>query len=143
MRFFSYLLCSFLLLSCTSGMNSPEKVLQSFAQKRFNKEITKENMGEFVDGKLLEELSSMSAEEFNSYNEIDDLRKKRFKITFKRCEKTKCFITYIISYDTVEGNEVKFNTETKKIAELVSTEKGWRISEITHLKTFHDSKESI
>ncbi len=137
------ILCLCILFSCTAKIDSPEYALREFTDKRFNKMIDKKNIANYVSGKLLEEISSMTNDEFSLYNELDDLRKKRFKISNKRCEKNKCYITYIISYETVRDEKIEFKTETKKIAEVIKTQDGWRVAEVTHLKTYHDSKQSL
>lgn len=131
-----------LIVAC-SASNSPEGTLNEFISLRFSGGIKKDNISSYIGGELQEEINSMTEEEFSNYLQVEGLSKRKVTITHKNCESTKCFLTYILSYNTSEDNKRIFQTDTKKIAEVIKTESGWRIAKITHLKTFHEAKEEM
>ena len=54
-------------------------------------------------------------------------------------------MTYLIDYSLREegSKKVDFKTQVKKVAELVSIEKEWKISKIDNLKTLHTASKPI
>ncbi len=136
------LMMIFISVACTKK-NTPEGVLSDFISKRFEGNIDKEVIVEYITGELAQEIETMSDEEFNEFVAIDQLKKRKLVISNKSCENNKCYLTYLLSYNTIEDGQKAFQTDTKKIAEISNTESGWKISKITHLKTFHDSKQEI
>jgi hypothetical protein len=125
MRYFSIL--TLLFFACTSS-NTPEGVLREFVIKRFTGKIDRDAIEKYTGGELKEEIDSMDEEEFNLYTSIGFLQKGKLSISHKRCEASKCYITYILTYNTMEGEKKVFQTDTKKIAEVQSLDNLWRIT---------------
>lgn len=133
----------FLLLSCQEDNSSPETALKSFVESRIGNIVTKDFVLERVTGKLLVNLTNISDEEFQKFADLRNLKKDSFKILSKSCQLKKCFITYSIGFATTNQNKAVFNTEVKKIAEIVFDDGKWLISEISNIKTYHESLEPI
>lgn len=135
---------SLLLAGCLQENNlSPESALKSFIESRMGKVVTKDFILERVGGKLRQSLENISDEEFAKFVDLRNVNKDSFKILTKSCQEKQCFITYSISYTTLNDNKPAFTTEVKKIAELQNDNGRWLISDVTNVKTYHEALEPI
>jgi hypothetical protein len=139
---FSFVLILVFFVSCTKT-NSPEGVLREFVDKRYMGKANMDYILSKVTGQLKKEIESMSPEEVETYKTLPNVQKRSLKISNQRCEENKCYITYILKYNTFEEKNKTFESETKKIAEIVNDEGEWKIAKISHIKTFHDNLEEI
>lgn len=131
-----------LLFSCTKEPGTPEAVLTQYVESRF-------------DGKNIDDVSDQLTEEFKlkvgdstnvekeKFWKLNGLKKDKFKIVSSSCDQEECNITYYVSYFTMDSDKKDFLTETKKIAGMKKVDGKWKINDITHLKTFHDSLNDI
>ncbi len=131
------------LLSCQEDNLNPESALKSFVESRIGNVVTKEFVLERVTGNLQQSLVNISDEEFMKFADLRNLKKDSFKILSKSCQEKKCFITYSVGFATSNQDKPVFNTEVKKIAELVFDNGKWLISDISNIKTYHESLEPI
>ncbi|MBL7664141.1 MAG: hypothetical protein JNM93_03325 [Bacteriovoracaceae bacterium] len=130
------------LISCQS-QNSPENVLSSFVKQNFAGKLSKSDLSDMTTGKLKAYIDELSDEELDAYLSLENNKYNKLKILHKACEAEKCFLTYTINYSTTQDDKKTFETDTKKIAEIVLENKLWKISNIEHIKTYHDAKEEI
>ena len=94
-------------------------------------------------GPLQMKLSSLTPEEIQEFLGVDNLKKKKLKITLQKCAPTQCFLTYIIQYDVQQAAQTDFAVEAKKIAELQLVDGRWKVADIVNQKTFIEAKQSI
>jgi hypothetical protein len=142
-----YILLSFLwlLTSCLNSDMSPESALKDFVEGRIGKVVEREFVLERVTGKMLQSFENMTDEDFAKFADMKNIKSESFKILSKSCQEKKCFLTYSVGYMTKdkEGDKVQFVSEVKKIAEMIQVEKKWLISDVSNIKTYHESKEPI
>lgn len=101
--------------------------------------MSKDQLLTRVTGNLKEQFESISDDKFASQTALEGKKKRKIKILSENCDEKSCSITYIIRYETYKNEEKVFVTEVKKIAELIKENGRWLISDITNIKTFHDS----
>lgn len=142
MYVFTLLVFSFLFSSCTKKSNS-EDVLKGYVKYRFSPAQSKEVLLEKTTGSLKERISTMSEDEFKDFVSMEKFKMRKFVINLKRCSDDQCFITYTLSYDQYQEGERKYENEVKKIAEIRKQEDGWKIADVSNVKTYIDSKEEI
>lgn len=142
MRFFAI---SFLILlsGCLKESLGPEGALKDFVESGMGQVLTRDFVLERVTGKMRQSFENMAEEDFQKFADMKNIKSKSFKVLSKSCQEKKCFITYSVGYLTKQGDKSIFNTEVKKIAELVEIEKKWLIEEISNIKTYHESLEPI
>jgi len=92
---------------------------------------------------MLKSFVRMSDQDFKNFADMQNIKSKSFKILSKSCQEEKCLLTYSISYQTTNGDQVQFSSEVKKTAELVKTGSNWLISEVSNIQTFHESLEPL
>jgi hypothetical protein len=85
----------------------------------------------------------MSDEDFEKFSDLRGIKSNSFKVISKSCQENKCFLTYSISYKTVSQDKDTFSSEVKKIAEIVFVQGRWLISDVSNIKTYHESNEPI
>ena len=129
------------ILSC-SKKDSPEQILTSFVNYRFSQGQTRERLLEMTSGELHQSISAMSDEAFEVFSKLP-IKKRRFKIIKTRCLEGKCSISYFIKYETFKGEEKTSTVETKKIAVVKNIEGMWKIANVSNIKEFHDSTQSV
>lgn len=127
------------LLSCMDDDQSPEGALKNFIEARIGKIVTKDYVLERVAGKMKQSFENMSDEDFAKFSDLRNIKRSSFKVLSKSCQENKCFLTYLIGYNTKD----EFTSEVKKIAELSQIEGKWYIEDISNLKTYHESLEPI
>ena len=139
------LIVTLLLVSfgCQKKNNTAEEALHNFVDLHVGKVIKKEKMASLVTGKLLEQLEGLPTEDFEQLVDMSNIKKGSVKIITKSCSEVKCTLTYTISYDTMSDNKKVFETEVRKIAEIELVEDEWLISDVSNVKTYHDSLEPI
>lgn len=141
MRFF--LLTLFLLAACVSDPTTPEIALKDFIEARMGKIASREYIAGRVTGAMKLSLEGMTETDFNKFADLRHARKESFKIISKSCQEKKCYLTYTISFSTKQNDKQIFTSEVKKIAELQWVEGKWLISDVSNLKTYHESLEPI
>jgi len=132
-----------ILTACVQDNLSPESALQTFVEARIGNVVTRDYVLSRVTGKMRHSLENITDEEFNKFADLRDVKRNSFKILTKSCDEKKCFITYSISYQTKQEDVTAFTSEVKKIAEIVNENGKWLISDVSNVKTYHESLESI
>lgn len=137
------LIAIFTLVACVNINNTPEGALQDFVEARIGKIVDREFVLERVTGKMLQSFENMDDEDFAKFSDMSNVKTDSFKLLSKSCLDKKCFITYSIGYLTKRDDKVVFSSEVKKIAEMVQVETKWLIADVSNIKTYHESLESI
>lgn len=135
------LLFVFVLSSCIQEEVTPEGALKTFTDARLGKVVTRQFILERVTGKMLQSLEHMSEEDFQKFSDLRNVKKDSFKVLSKSCQEKRCFLTYSISFNT--KNEAAFNSEVKKIAEVLLVEGKWLIADVSNVKTYHEAMDPI
>lgn len=137
------LLVIFIFVACQKN-EKPEIVLKNYMQDRLAGKLTsKEEILSYLTGKYWAEVNSLNEEEFKKFESLTNIKQNSFKVISNKCIDLICYITYSISYSTLDQNTKTFETEVKKVAELRSEDNQWKISDISTIKTFHESLEPI
>lgn len=132
-----------LLVSCQQP-ESAEGSLRKYVKYRFSSDQTRDGVLIWLSEPLLEQYQELTDEDFDRLTKMDNLRFKGMRILNSDCtDKSLCYLTYTIKYETFSNENKTFATEVKKIAEMKKTESRWKISNINNIKTFHDSKKEI
>lgn len=129
----------FSLVSCMDDDHTPEGTLKSFIEARIGKVITRNYVLERVTGKMKQSFENMSDEDFSKFADLRNVKRNSFKVLSKSCQEKKCFLTYLIGYNTND----QFASEVKKIAEMSHIDGKWYIEDISNIKTYHESFEAI
>jgi hypothetical protein len=133
----------FILCGCLQDQLTPESALRDFIESRMGKVVTKEFVLERVTGKMRQSLENISDEDFSQFADLRNVKKDSFKVLSRSCQEKNCFLTYSISYSTVGKDQNTFNSEVKKIAELVNEDGKWLIADVSNIKTYHESMEPL
>lgn len=139
------LLATLLLISfgCQKKNNTAEEALHNFIDLHVGKTIKREKLATLITGKLLEQLEALPPEEFEELVDMRNIKKGSVKIVTRTCSDVKCTLTYTISYSTMSDNKKVYDTEVRKIAEIERVGDEWLISDVSNIKTYHDSLEAI
>jgi len=140
--FILFIFCGVTFISCNS-QKGPDETLRNFVNYRFSSSQDKEKTLSYTTGSLNEELAKMSDEDYNTFADINDYKKRKLKINLKKCAEDQCFITYTLSFYKKDAKEKTASVEVKKIAELSKTEDGWKIADVNNVKTYIESKKVI
>jgi hypothetical protein len=132
-----------MFISCVKNNQGPESALESFIDARIGNDVTRKLVLEKVAGIMKQSLENISDDEFKKFSDLRNINQGSFKILSKSCQKNTCFLTYSISYNTNQNGERIFSTEVKKIAEVVNENGIWLISNVSNIKTYHESLEPI
>ena len=130
------------MFSCnTKAPTSPEGVLNHFITKRFSGAKVSE-LSKYVSQDFLNKMDSLSG---TKYEELTNYKKGKVKVISKQCEKdgSLCKLTYYIAYSQKEGGKRAYDTETKKVANILKSGESWVIDDIHHIKTYHDMIEKL
>ena len=141
MKWFIPLLMIF--TSCLKENLSPESTLQSFIESRMGNVVTRDFILEQVTGKMKQSLENISEEEFIKFSDLRNVKKDSFKVLSKSCQAKTCYLTYSVSYQTVDNDKASFSSEVKKIAEIVNENGKWLIADVSNIKTYHEALEPI
>lgn len=142
MRKFLYLFL-FLAVSCLEDNLSPESALKTFVEARMGNVVTRDYILERVTGKMKQSLENISEEEFNKFADLRNVKKDSFKVLSKSCQEKKCYITYSVSYQTMEESKSAYVSEVKKIAEVINENGKWLIADVSNIKTYHEALQTI
>ena len=143
MKLILMLIATLAVVACSPSPKTPEGLLKMFVKDVSTKELSKDYYLKYTTGKLKEEIESMDEEELSQRKVFETIKGAKTKILTQNCQQDSCTITYVVTYNNVKDDKTTFSTETKKIAQFSKEEDGWKISEVTHLKTFHESAEPI
>jgi hypothetical protein len=136
------LICIFLLQGCfPKKALKPEDALREYISYRFSLGQTKEKILDLTTGEARAKVESLTDEQFKRYINTGVYRLKNVKVVLKSCAETKCSITYIISYNKIEGESQL--SEIKKIAELEQIDGSWKIKDVSTVKTYFESDVPI
>lgn len=138
-----YLFLAILFVGCYGGADTPEAALKNYVQKVTTNKADRDFYLQYTSGKLLESIESMDDEEFKKFNKFEKIKNAKVNIIYKSCEQQTCSLTYTVKYEVHENQKVSFDTEVKKIAELVKVDDSWKIFEVNNTKTFIESKSAI
>lgn len=128
--------------SCTKK-STPEGALKSFIEYRFDSSQSRDDLLDMTSGLLNENISAMNDEDLKKFLNVKDLKRRRLTVLVKSCEPTSCFLTYVLRYSQGSEKPKEFGVEVKKIAKIVKLGETWKISEISNIKTYIDSKKSL
>ena len=131
------------IASCMKNDLSPEATLKDFVDSRIGKVVDREFVLERVTGKMLQSFENMAPADFDKFADMKNIKIDSYKMLSKSCQDKKCFITYSVSYLTKIDDKAQFSSEVKKIAEMVQVENKWLISDVSNIKTYHESLEPI
>lgn len=140
------LLVLFLFTGCLKDdISTPEGALKSFIESRLDTLVTREFILERVSGKMKQSLENISDEEFTKFADMRGVKKDSFKILSRSCQEKTCYLTYSVSYRTLDDKDEKtaYSSEVKKIAEIVNENGKWLIADVSNIKTYHESLEPI
>jgi hypothetical protein len=137
-----FVLIFLLPFSCTKK-STPEKTLQEYVDYRFKSSQERDDLLEMTTGSLKERISDMEEEELKKFLTSGTLEKRKLKILLKNCEDTKCFLTYILTYNQGAGNPKDFGIEVKKIAQLDKVGESWKLSDVSSVKTYIEAKKDL
>ena len=141
---FLVLACLLQTSSCVEKSRDPVRALQSYIDYRFSKNQSKEKLLSKTRGELYAELERFSEEELSNLVNPRKYRRGSFKVNLKKCNDTRCHITYTLKFDQKDNNQKKsFRVITKKIAQLDFEEETWKIAKITEIKTYFEAKNSL
>lgn len=143
MKLILMLVTTLAFVACSPSPKTPEGLLKMFVKDVSTKELSKDYFLKYTTGKLKEDIEALDEDEIGKRKVFQAIKGAKTKILTQNCQQNTCSITYVVTYDNVEGDKTTFQTETKKIAQFKKDEDGWKISEVTHLKTFHESTEPI
>ncbi len=130
------------LVSCDKGVKTPEGLLTKYIEEITESSLSQEDLDNFLAEDLLKSVSALSEDEYKNFLNKNKVKSPRIKILNKSCVTQKCTLTYVISYKAGENHSV--DSEIKKVAILKKVEElGWRISEVTNVKTFYDVLEPL
>ncbi|MBC75788.1 MAG: hypothetical protein CME64_07215 [Halobacteriovoraceae bacterium] len=139
-KFFTF--CLIVLFgACSPSPKTPDGLLKMVIKDVATKELSKDYFLKHTSGELKSSIEAMDDEELKRSDLLKSISGTKTKILNETCQENSCSITYVVSYKS--SKESSFSTETKKIAQLEKVEDKWKISKITHLKTFHEANEPI
>lgn len=138
-----YLVLILLMVSCLSKSDSPEAALKEFIDNRLEKIVSKDFILDRTTGALRTSLESMNEEEFSRFADLRGFKKDSFKILSKNCQDKKCYVTYSLGYHQKSDASTSWQSEVKKIAEILWIEGKWLIADVSNIKTYHEASQSI
>lgn len=138
-----FIIISLLLAACVNKADSPEAALKEFIDSRLEKVVSKEFVVERTTGKLRSSLEAMTEEEFTRFADLRSIKRDTFKVLSKNCQEKRCYVTYSLGYRQAPEGKTTWHSEVKKIAEVQWIEGKWLIADVSNLKTYHESVETI
>lgn len=142
MKVLSLILMILIVASCTNRNENPEQVLRDFIDTRFKTNQDMDDLLALATGSFKESLERMQEEDIEIFTK-HGMKKRGLDITHSQCTDNTCSITYVLSVDEYSGDTLLNKSELKKIAKLELINGGWKIADITNVKTFHDLKDPI
>lgn len=144
MKWFIFVL--FFATACLKNdVSTPEGALKSFIESRMDTLVTRDFVLDRVAGKMKQSLENISDEEFTKFADMRGVKKDSFKVLSRSCQEKTCYLTYSVSYRTLDDKDqnTAYNSEVKKIAEVVNENGKWLIADVSNIKTYHESLEPI
>lgn len=141
-----YFLMIFLVVACTKDIKTPEGLLAKFTEDITTKKMDRDYYSKYTSGKMKESIDKLSDEEFETYGNLGKVKNAKIEVLKKNCsQEVKCSLTYIVKYDYIseESSERDFKSEVKKVANLVKDDEGWKIEDVSNIKTYHESIKPI
>lgn len=132
----------FVFSACVSESTSPEGALKEFVEARIGNTVTRQFVLDRITGKMKQSFEVMSDDDFQKFADLRNVKQNSFKVLSKSCQDNKCYLTYSVSYKT-DSEKASFNSEVKKIAEIVQLEGKWLISDVSNVKTYHEALDPI
>ena len=105
--------------------------------------VEKDFVVERTTGKLRSSLEAMTEEEFTRFADLRSIKRDTFKVLSKNCQEKRCYVTYSLGYRQAPEGKTTWHSEVKKIAEVQWIEGKWLIADVSNLKTYHESVETI
>ena len=138
-----YVVMLLLFTGCFSKSDSPEGALKEFVDARLERIVGKDFLLDHTTGKMRVSIDSMNDEEFSKFSDLSSYKKDSFKILSKSCQEKKCYLTYSLGYKKRNDDKTTWTSEVKKIAEVLWIEGKWLISDVSNIKTYHETSVSI
>jgi len=139
-----YLVLLILLAACFDRSDSPEGALRDFTNARLEKIVDRDFVVSRTTGKMRVSVESMSDEEFKTFSDLRNYKKDTFKIISKSCQDKRCYVTYSLGYrEGKQADQASWLSEVKKIAEIVWVEGKWLIADVSNIKTYHETSDTI
>ncbi len=133
----------FFLTGCFDRGDSPEGALRDFTNARLEKMVDRDFVVARTTGKMRVSVESMSDEEFTLFSDLRKYKRDTFKIISKSCQEKRCYVTYSLGYHEGTNNKKTWISEVKKIAEIIWVEGKWLIADVSNIKTYHETTETI
>ncbi len=140
MKFFLLLM---LASACFDRGETPETVLRDFTNARLSKVVGRDFVLAHTTGKMRVSVEAMDEKEFKVFADLRKYQKESFRIISKSCQETRCYVTYSLGYRQTDGKKTDWVSEVKKIAEILQVEGKWLISDVSNIKTYHETSEAI
>lgn len=134
-----------LLLAFTACFNSDDSAsghLRKFVKETTNN-LSQDNYSDYASQELLESIQSMDEEEFKIFQEQSNVDGVRVEILSESCQQSKCTITYVTKYETKTSDGSIYESEVRKLAELLKEDEGWRVTSVKNVKTYLEAKEGL
>jgi hypothetical protein len=138
-----YFFLMFLLVSCFDRGDSPEGALRDFTLARLEKIVERDFVVARTTGKMRVSVESMSEDEFKLFSDLRKYKRDTFKIISKSCQEKRCYVTYSLGYHEENDAKKGWASEVKKIAEIIWVEGKWLIADVSNIKTYHETSETI
>lgn len=138
-----YFFLLFLLAGCFDRGDSPEGALRDFTLARLEKVVERDFVISRTTGKMRVSVESMSDDEFQVFSDLRKYKRDTFKIISKSCQEKRCYVTYSLGYHQSDDSKKSWVSEVKKIAEIIWVEGKWLIADVSNIKTYHETTESI
>ena len=140
MKYFFFLV---FLTACFESGNSPESALKEFIEVRLEKNVGRSDILDKLTGKMRISIESMDDEDYQKFSDLRQYKRESFRIISKSCQEKRCYVTYALSYRTAPENKATWTSEVKKIVELHWVEGKWLIADVSNIKTYHESVQTI
>ena len=131
-----------ILISSCSKDQSPKGALKSFIKLRFQSGTSRGELLDRSTGQLYSTIEDLNQDDLDKFLDLKNFKLKNFKVLSRRCTEVKCVINYLISYSETKS-QTTVVTEVKKSAILVREEDSWKLSDVTNIKTYHDSQTPL
>jgi len=138
-----YFFIIFLLVGCFDRGDSPEGALRDFTLARLEKVVERDFVVARTTGKMRVSVESMSEDEFKLFSDLRKYKRDTFKIISKSCQEKRCYVTYSLGYHEEKEAKKGWASEVKKIAEIIWVEDKWLIADVSNIKTYHETSETI
>jgi DNA-binding Xre family transcriptional regulator len=134
-----------LLLSFTACLNSDDSAsghLRKFVKKTTDN-LSQDGYADYAAQDLLESIISMDEEEFKNFQEQSNVEGVKVDILSESCQELSCTITYVTKYQTKTSDGSIYGSEVRKLAELVKSDEGWRVTSVKNVKTYLEANNIV